>query len=440
MQAGWPLRVRKVSRLAGRGIVLVAIPLGLVVLAVAGSLATYRAVQAAQGHGTKGYFVDVRGASGRFQLPDGQVRRQQVVFADPPPGLAPGAVIPALDTGDASYVFPRHGSRHWVTDASILAAVAAGIAAWAWFVPWRLSRRRRGKLAAPGASGSAAGAALGRPTVLAAASDPTWATVTIALLNGDVSTRRVNAALRKTADRADYPLEIMVAIPLTEFDRTSYPVSGESTRLAELTATVTRLVGANGVLAATLADSTAWVFLIYTGDTGWLATFEDEVRSAVPDHLVRFRAGRDPRWRAYRDLSRLLPRRVRDRVVLLVVVPVIFAVPAARYGIAWAAATLVAVAAWAVTVAFAPRERMLAAQLAHPATTFAVLCGILATVFFPLGAIIVHPASPWLCLAGAAVLAIAVPAALWPAQLKFYARMRARAALQLPGLDHGQSG
>src|SRR5262249_29387928 len=132
--------------------------------------------------------------------------------------------------------------------------------------------------------------------------------------------------------------------------------------------------------------------------------------------------------------SRPLPHRIRDGIVLLVL-PVIFALPAARYGIAWAAANFVAVAAWAVPAALLPRERMLAAQLAHPARTFVMLAGVLGAGFFPTGAIPVHPASPWLCLAGATVLAIAVPAALWPAQLKFYARMRARDALRPPGLN-----
>src|SRR5215813_863943 len=121
-------------RLAWRGLVLVAIPAGLVIVAIAGSLATYRSVEAATGHGTIGYFICVHGTDGIFRLPDGRIGRLHVTFADPPPALRPGAMIAALDTGDATFVFARHGSRHWVTNAVLMSLVVAAAGAWAWFV------------------------------------------------------------------------------------------------------------------------------------------------------------------------------------------------------------------------------------------------------------------------------------------------------------------
>jgi hypothetical protein len=419
---------------AWRALLLVVIPVGLITVAVAGSLATYRAVQAAEGHGTKGYFVDVHSAVGEFRLPDGQITRPHVTFADAPPALRTGAVLPALDTGDVTYVFARHGSRHWETNAGVLALVILAFGAWLWFVPLRERHRRR---VASGRARARSGRArpVARTTVTSAAADPVWAKSSIGLLNGEVSTRRVNTALQAAADHKAYPLLITVGIPLTDTDRATYPVPGEADRLAVLSATVTSLVAGHGVLAASIADSSGWAFLIYTGSTEWLANFEGQMRSELADHVVVFRARRDPGWRAYRDLWRLAPRtlQARERIVLVTLVPVLCAVPAARYGPAWVAVSFVSIEAWAVTVAFVPRSRLIPAQLAHPGIAGLALAGVLWTVLFPLGAAMVHPASPWVCAAVAAAVAIAIIAAFWPAQRRYLAKMRASAALQVPG-------
>jgi len=417
-------------RRAWRAVVLIVIPAGLAVLAVAGALATYRAVLAAEGDGTKGYFVSVRGTQGDFRLPDGRITRRHVTFADPASRLRRGAVIPALDTGDASNVFARHGSRYWETDASILAVVLAASGAWIVLVPVR-SRRRRA-VPVPGAR-PGAGRRRPRPAAAAAGLRPDWTTAAIAMLNGDVSTRRVNAALRRAADRAAYPILVTVGMPLTDSDRAASPVSGESGRLAELTRTLAGLVGDRGVLAATLADSQGWAFLIYTGSTGWLPGFRDAVRSAAADHLVGLTARPDRHWRVYRDLSRFSPRPLRDRIVLPTVVPLTLAFLAARYGAVSAAGTFLAVEAWILPLALVRRERTVAAQLAHPAAVFPLLCGVWLTLLYPLGAALVHPAAPWICAAGAAAVAIAITAAMWPAQLRYYARLRAQRALPPPG-------
>lgn len=421
-------RVRRLRRYAWRALVLVVIPVGLITIVVAGSLATYRAVQAAEGHGAKGYFIDVRNydhnAVGEFQLPDGQVTRLHVTFADPPPGLRPGTVIPALDTGDVTYVFARHGSPHWETTSGVLSFTVLALGAWLWFVPLRMRRKRR------------AGPVLGRAgrsatTVALAAADPVWVKSSIGLLNGDISTRRVNTALRAAVDRKAFPLLVTVGIPLTDADRMMYPVTGEADRFVALTDTVTSLIADHGVLAASVAESSAWAFLIYTDSAEWLADFQNQVRSEVTDHLVAFQARRDPGWRAYRDLWRVTPRelRLRERIGLVTLLAVC-AVPTARYGPAWLAASFVSIETWALIVAFAPRNRLIAGQLAHPGITGLVLAGLLWTVLFPLGAILVHPTSPWVCAAGAGVVAIAIIAALWPAQRRYLTKMRASGSLQ----------
>jgi hypothetical protein len=429
-------RGRRLARYIWRPLILIVIPVGLITVAVAGSLATYRAVQSAEGHGTKGYFVDVQGALGEFRLPDGQITRLHVTFADPPPALRTGAVIPALDTGDVTYVFARHGSRHWETDVGVLSSVVLAFGAWLWFVPLRIRHKRRGgPVFAHPASGSGRAVPAATTTVMSAAADPVWAKSWIGLLNGDVSTRRVNTALQDAADSKAFPLLVTVGIPLTDTDRMMYGVSGESDRFRVLTDTVTGLIAGHGVLAASVADRSAWVFLIYTSSTEWLAAFGNRMRSELADHLVAFGARRDPAWRAYRELWRIAPRklRTRERIALVVLVPLLFAVAAARYGPAWVTAIFVFTEAWVLTVAFARRDRLIPAQLAHPVISGLAVTGVLWTALFPLGSVVVHPSSPWVCATGAAVVAIAIVLAGWPAQRRYLTKMRASGALQPPG-------
>jgi hypothetical protein len=440
------------ARLIAGCVIGVLLPAGIMAVLVAGSLATWRAVQAAEGHGTRGSFVvSVQRSRGEFRLPDGQITRQNVSFAGSTTGLSPGQVVPALDTGDVTYVFPRHGSRHWVSDAATLAVTVVALGAWIWLIPVRWRRRRRP--AAPAAAADVGsgltdldglGSDLARErapaegrqgnlTVLAAASSPAWVTAIRALLNADISTLCFNAALRKATDRSAYPIRITVAVALTDLDRAISPISGESERLSELRTVIAGLVSGHGALAGTYADSKAWLFTVYTGHTDWLGGFESAVRAELSDHQVGFAAHRDGRWRTYREFSKAAPSPARARIVLGVFPLGIALITGSRYGAGWAAASGIAVLAWIAPVMFVrDRNRVLAAQMAHPGATFMIICAVFLTLFFPLGAFIVHPASPWICGAGAAVVAVALTGAMWPAQRRFYDRIQAQAALHPP--------
>src|SRR6266568_2506307 len=66
--------------------------------------------------------------------------RHDVDFGGSDPGMHLGSVVPALDTGDFSDVFPRHGSYGWLTD---LAGGAAGNGLIGQTI-WTWAKRRRG--------------------------------------------------------------------------------------------------------------------------------------------------------------------------------------------------------------------------------------------------------------------------------------------------------
>jgi hypothetical protein len=142
---------RILSKYLGMLVVLVLIPvIGLSAL-VGGAISIVPAVRAAAGHGTRGYFVAGSEFCGRygcswageFKLPGGRVTRRDVTFDGSHHGMRVGSVVPALDTGDASDVFPRHGSRRWIADVLMTPAGAAVLVLWVWRVPLRAIRRRR---------------------------------------------------------------------------------------------------------------------------------------------------------------------------------------------------------------------------------------------------------------------------------------------------------
>jgi hypothetical protein len=269
--------------------------------------------------------------------------------------------------------------------------------------------------------------------VRSAAASPQWATRSYANLSGDVVQSRFNAGLRQASDRSAYPIMVQVAVPLTEGDRALFPVSGEAARLAELQAALVELIGSQAVLAATVADARAWRFVLYASETAWLPEFEARFRAAASDHEVGIGVRKDKRWRVFRELRPKVRNRKRDRVIAYCVVPLIGAVPGARYGIGWAGVGMAAILAWMILLPLAGRKTdLLAAQLAHPVWAFACFAYVFATLFFAALALWWHPGSPWACAGGACALGAVITAALWPAQRKFYDRMRRKAALRPP--------
>lgn len=270
-------------------------------------------------------------------------------------------------------------------------------------------------------------------SVRSAAASPAWATSFYANLSGDVVQLRFNAGLRRASDRSAYPILVQVAVPLTEGDRALFPVSGEAARLAELLATLVKLIGSQAVLAGTAADAQAWRFVLYASETAWLPEFGARFRAAVSDHEVSIGVRKDKRWRVFRELCPKARNRKRDQVIAYCVVPLIGALPGGRYGIGWAGVGVAAILAWMILLPLARRTTdLLAAQLAHPAWAFACFAYVFATILFGPLALWWHPGSPWACAGGACALGVVITAALWPAQRKFYDRMRRKAAIRPP--------
>ena len=98
-------------------------------LLVYGGIGLGPAVSAAQGHGTRGYFVaqsescdshNVCTWSGEFKLPNGTVARTNVGFVGSDSAMVQGTVIAALDTGDPTSVYQADSSDQWIQPAVFL--------------------------------------------------------------------------------------------------------------------------------------------------------------------------------------------------------------------------------------------------------------------------------------------------------------------------------
>jgi hypothetical protein len=292
--------------------------------------------------------------------------------------------------------------------------------------------RKRGRTRPTGSDSPEITGSEPRPgSVRAAAASPHWRQQVISRLNGDVAVLRFNGGYQKARDRRAYPLRITVGVPLSEHDRASYPVAGESPKLAELSTAIARLAEGHGVLVGTSADSRGWIFLVYTASLDWIEGFQNEVRAAAADHLVNFRVTSDRHWKSYRELCPKARRPVRDTIVTFTILPLLGALGGASLGLIAALSGAAAILAWLVPVRLR-RARLLSGQLAHPYVAFAAFSYILGSLFFPVAAVVGHNAGPGVVIAVAAGIGVLLTAAMWPAQRKFYARMRARAALQPP--------
>ena len=275
-------------------------------------------------------------------------------------------------------------------------------------------------------------------SVAEAAASPRWQSRAHFPLSGDVVTLRYNAALKRASDRSSYPALLTVRVETTAHDRASYPVAAESPRFAELGTTISDLAAGHGVLAASAASSSAWTFLVYvdSGSADWADSFAASVRSAASDHLVGFNVTRDSKWAAFGRLSPRTANPVAGAVVAFVALPLIGMVPAATYKPhwAWAIGGAVSMLAWLVPLA-AGRKHLLAAQLAHPAGAFAAFSYVLATVFFPVVVHVSNGAKVAVTVGISLGLSVALVGGFWPAQRRFYTRMRTRAQLEEPTAD-----
>ena len=274
-------------------------------------------------------------------------------------------------------------------------------------------------------------------SVAAAAASPDWQDIPVTGAPG--ARGRLNLALRRASDRADYPVRLDAMAGVGYVNSIGQPRLAPASELAAIaaagTGAVTPEAAPGATLAAVITTLTTVEFVIYATSRLEAATAEQALRAGLADYQVKTRMGDDPRWQGYRRLARDRRRGRAGRVVLALFPLLAGAMVYAHYGWWWALAELIACAAWAGLFlipsrpASARRQTRVARLLASPRMgwLFVIFAGVFASLFFSIIALLAGPyLAPEVSLAIAVAAGLLVMAALWPAQRRFTAMMRSR--------------
>jgi hypothetical protein len=277
----------------------------------------------------------------------------------------------------------------------------------------------------------------GAANVLGAGLDPRW-------LSGGASYKRqqvqyrYNKALRAASDKAAYPTWVEVTMPLRVPVRYGLVDQSDLNDVTAVEQIVTRDPAAGAVLAGQVTTAGSRTYLVYSADQGLAGEIDREIRERLGDRPVLVRSGQDPQWVMYRQWRRLR-RRTFVGIAVLVLLPLLVGgITAGRLGAAWGVAEFVALAVGVAVLLAAMgssrRERRRGSRapgwlVNHPVWAFVVVSYVLATMvaIFPvitLGRALGGPG----CAVVAVIVGVVITAIVWPAQLRYYAELRARAS------------
>jgi hypothetical protein len=272
-----------------------------------------------------------------------------------------------------------------------------------------------------------------------AAESPSWRVGGVGR-SGQLIQYAFNAALRKAADRAAYPVRVEVVVHLRapfQYGLIDAVDLSDVTLIGEI---VQEQAAGRAVVAATVTTIGARTFLLYTDSLSFGQELEQFLRSRVTDHAVGVRSEYDHNWNGYAIVTKMRRRSIVGFAVLAAV-PLIWAgVAWASYGPGWGIAEFLALCAWIVPFARATFRAMAkrstwdsvpkrVSWLAyHPGWAFAGCCYLLATVWFFFPAMLSHGhLSPWVSVAISVALGVGLTGVVWPRQLRYYADLRSRA-------------
>jgi Family of unknown function (DUF695) len=249
----------------------------------------------------------------------------------------------------------------------------------------------------------------GSRTVLAAETSPDWRTGGTAR-KGQQYQFGFNAALRKAADRAAYPIRIEVWLELHGPFRSTVNTAVDLDAVAAVEQTIQELAAGRAVLAGQVTMPGTRSFLVYTGDASLAQDLDAAIRARVLDHAVQLRAMPDQQWSGYASIVKMA-RRSRLGMAILAVFPLItLPILLPRYGAGWAIGEVLWLSSWIATLLIATyrgrkrkrsmhdvtaqRTRWLAT---HPAWALVFVGYILASlIFFLLSFWLRGIASPWI--------------------------------------------
>ncbi len=112
---------------------------------------------------------------------------------------------------------------------------------------------------------------------------------------------RFNAALANASDRASYPIQIGVALPLNAPDDRGLPQSAEMDELAAIEELLVEMVGTHAVLVGVITTSSMREFVLYSPEGSWIPEFHADLQREVQSHRIDAMARTDADWSVYRS-------------------------------------------------------------------------------------------------------------------------------------------
>lgn len=136
------------------------------------------------------------------------------------------------------------------------------------------------------------------PTVAEAGAVADWQ-VSQGTYEGDALVVRFNRAFQTARDRSDYPIQIGVALPLTDPDERGLPRKAETPSLDQAEETIIDQAGDYAFLVGVISTKGMREFVLYADRPEWVESFDRALQAAVTDHKVQIMAKRDPQWSTY---------------------------------------------------------------------------------------------------------------------------------------------
>lgn len=132
----------------------------------------------------------------------------------------------------------------------------------------------------------------------AAAEAPSWE-VSQGEHEGKALIARFNTALKAAGDRAGYPIQIGVAVPLNAPDDRGLPQSAELDDLAAIEDLLVGMVGGRAVLVGVITTGSMREFVLYAPSGSWVAQFHTDIQQKVQTHRIDAMARTDADWTVY---------------------------------------------------------------------------------------------------------------------------------------------
>jgi hypothetical protein len=141
------------------------------------------------------------------------------------------------------------------------------------------------------------------PSVGEAAAAPEWG-VSEGNYDGNPMFARFNAAFKDCPDRATYPIQIGVALPLHSPNEQGLPRKPEFVELDAAEETVIDEAGERAILVGVITTRGMREFVLYTATAEWIESFDLALQQRVESHTVQVMAKNDPKWTTYRQYVR----------------------------------------------------------------------------------------------------------------------------------------